>query len=340
MTVYLNSIAYHLPEKVLSNADISRMHPEWSVDKISAKLGIDSRHIAGENETSSDLALAAAKRLFAEGTIAPESVDYLIFCTQSPDYFLPSSACILQHRLGIPRKAGAFDFNLGCSGYVYGLGIAKGLVATGQASGVLLLTGETYTKFINAGDKGNKTLFGDAGTATFISSGETENGLNAAIGKFCYGTDGSRAEALIVRNGAMRHRERDGGDRENAEGEFVGNDNDLFMDGRAIFDFTAFEVPPLIERTLEKNGLSVSEIDEFIFHQANAFMLDTVRKRCGIEAEKFYVDMKTVGNTVSNTIPVALCNACKKGRPKGWNNVLLAGFGVGLSMGAVVLTFR
>jgi 3-oxoacyl-[acyl-carrier-protein] synthase-3 len=339
MKVYLNSIACHLPEKVLTNARIADMHPGWSVDKISAKLGIDSRHVAADGETSSDLAREAAKKLFDEFDVDPAVIDHVVFCTQSPDYFLPSSACLLQHRLGIPDSAGAFDFNLGCSGYIYGLGIAKGLISTRQASRVLLLTGETYTKFINERDKGNKTLFGDAGTATLVSSAKTTGGLNAEIKEFCYGTDGSRADTLIVRNGGMRHRAMDGRDRDDAEGEFAGNDNDLFMDGRAIFDFAVFQVPPLVERTLAKNGLALADVDEFIFHQANRYMLETVRKRCAIERDRFYVDIATIGNTVSNTIPIALRNAFREGVLENRRNVLLVGFGVGLSMGAVALNF-
>jgi 3-oxoacyl-[acyl-carrier-protein] synthase-3 len=316
------------------------MYPEWTVDKISTKIGVDSRHISGDDETSGDLAFAAAQNLFAAHGVDPDTIDYVVLCTQSPDYFLPSTACILQHKLGLSKNAGAFDYNLGCSGYVYGLGLAKGLICSGQASSVLLLTGETYTKYINPRDKGNKTLFGDAGTATLISSEKVAGGINAEIMDFCYGTDGSQADTLIVSNGCMRHRACDGRDQQSEDGEFVRNDNNLFMDGKAIFNFTSFQVPTLIARVLEKNALSLADIDEFVFHQANEFMLETVRKRCGIDKDKFYMNIRTLGNTVSNTIPIALNDVFEAGGLNNKRRVLLAGFGVGLSMGAVVLNLQ
>src|SRR5205814_5406449 len=136
--------------------------PDWPVKKIEAKTGIHERHIAGAEQTSADLGFLAARKLFDSGACKPEGIDYLLFCTQSPDYFLPSTACLLQDRLGIPTTAGALDFNLGCSGYIYGLGLAQGLISSGQASNVLLITAETYSKFIHPRDKSVRTIFGDA----------------------------------------------------------------------------------------------------------------------------------------------------------------------------------
>ena len=338
MEAYINYISYDLPENTRTNADISRRHPEWSIEKISLKVGIEQRHIASENETAGDLAYNAACNLFKDFPVQKDKIDYIILCTQSPDYMLPSTACILQNRLGLPKQCGAFDFNLGCSGYVYGLGIAKGLVVSGQAKNVLLLTGETYTKYISDEDKGNKTIFGDAATATLVSDEEKEEGLNYKIGNFSYGTDGAGYENLIVRNGASRHKVKDGVDEYDEESSFVRNDNNIFMDGKAIFNFTAFEVPKLFKSNLAANTLNKEDIDLFVFHQANAYMLDTVRKRCGIDAEKFFVDIKNVGNTVSNSIPLALVFAEKAGRLHGSNKILISGFGVGLSMAAVVLS--
>ena len=338
---FINAISYYLPSKILTNEDIADQHPEWSVDKISSKVGILVRHIASEHETASDLAFCAAELLFMKNcSIKKEDIDFIILCTQSPDYFLPSASCILQDRLELPQKVGAFDFNLGCSGYVYGLGIAKGLILSNQASNVLLLTGETYSKYIHEQDKGNKTLFGDAGTASLISNRIILGGINANIGDFVYGTDGSQANALIVKNGCIKHPLKDGIDNLGECGEFLSNDNNLYMDGRSIFNFTAFQVPPLIKNVLEKNNLKQSDIDRFIFHQANEFMLTTVRKRCGISEDKFYINIKDIGNTVSNTIPIALTSAFNNGILLNDTYLLLAGFGVGLSMGGVVLKLK
>ncbi len=336
MKALINAISYYLPNKVLTNKDISEEFPEWSVDKISTKVGINARHIADKDETAGDMAFKAAEKLFEEYNITKDKIDYLILCTQSPDYFLPTTACILQDKLGLSKKIGAFDFNMGCSGYIYGLGIAKGLIISEQAKNILLLTAETYSKYINKEDKSNKTIFGDGASATLISSTNLPFGLNFEIMNFCYGTDGSKFDSLIVKNGAHRHPIFDGKTQYDENGDYKYNDNNLYMDGKAIFNFTAFQVPPLIKETLEKNNLKIEDIDIFIFHQANKFMLETVRKRCEIPAEKFFIDIEDVGNTVSNTIPIAMYKAMiqKKYMP---GKILLSGFGVGLSMAAVIL---
>ena len=335
MSCYINAISYHLPSDTLTNAEISKQYPEWTIEKISEKVGINTRHICGETETAGDLAYFAAESLFSKNPSARDSVDFIILCTQSPDYFLPSTACILQNRLGLKADCGAFDFNLGCSGYVYGLGLAKALIISRQATTVLLLTGETYTKYISDNDKGNKTIFGDAGTATLIS--ENASGLKLSIGDFCYGTDGRGANHLIVKNGGARHPILDGVDNFDKSGNFQSNDNHLFMNGKEIFDFTFFEVPKLIKKTLEKNHVTSEAIDLFIFHQANKFMLLNMRKRCRIPEEKFFVGMEDTGNTVSNSIPIAICRAYHSKRLCSAKKILLSGFGVGLSMAAVVL---
>lgn len=333
---YISAISYHVPSAVLTNDTINREHPEWSIEKIAAKTGIHNRHIAAADEFSSDLAEAAALKLFSEHNIDKSSIDFLLLCTQSPDYFLPTTACLLQARLGLSTASGALDFNLGCSGFVYGLGLAQGLVVSQQARNVLLITAETYSKFINPKDKSNKTLFGDAAAACLISA--EQNGLKGDIGQFVYGTDGIGGEHLIVKNGGMRNYHVVGSDQLDENGEFTRNDDNLYMDGRAIFNFTAFKVPVLIEQILEKHGVSLSDIDLFVFHQANAFMLETIRRKVGIPKEKFFIHMESCGNTVSSTIPIALWAANNEKLLRG-KKVLLAGFGVGLSWGATIIQF-
>jgi 3-oxoacyl-[acyl-carrier-protein] synthase III len=335
---YLAAVAYYLPEKVLDNNLLNRQHPEWSVDKIAAKTGIAERRIAADDEFSSDMAVKAANLLFEQSGIDKSVVDFILLCTQSPDYFLPTTACILQDRLGISRQAGALDFNLGCSGFVYGLGLAKGLIATGQAKNVLLITSETYSKFIHDKDRSNKTLFGDAAAASLVTADPLPNGWRARIGEFVYGTDGSGAEHLIVRNGGVRNRLSKGTDVYNEDG-FERNDDYLYMDGKAIFNFTAFHVPDLIKKTLEKNNLSENSIAYYVLHQANEFMLQTIRKRAKIQEDKFVISMSGCGNTVSSTIPIALYNILQQNPDMAGKHLLLCGFGVGLSMGACVLQF-
>ncbi|MGA2406158.1 MAG: ketoacyl-ACP synthase III [Bacteroidales bacterium] len=338
MKAFLTYSAYYLPEGHLTNEMINKDHPEWSVDKIASKTGIYSRSIAEENQFSSDLGVFAAQKLFAENNINPIDIDYILFCTQSPDYLLPTTACIIQDKLGIDKSTGALDFNLGCSGYVYGLGLAKALIVSAQAKKVLLITAETYSKFIHKLDRGNKTLFGDGASASLISV-TSDSHLSATIGNFVFHTDGSGFDKLIVKNGGMKRRSLIGTDILDEEGQFLRNDNNLYMDGKSIFEFTSFVVPPLIDKSLTQSGLVTNDIDLFIFHQANEFMLQTVRKRCKIPEEKFFIFIKNCGNTVSSTIPIALKEAQNQGRVTKGSRVLIAGFGVGLSAGISILEF-
>lgn len=321
MHAAINAIAYHLPETVLSTADLAAEFPEWSVEKIDNKTGIQQRHIAAPGECASDLAVKAAEKLFASGAVTPSGVDYLLLCTQSPDYFLPTTACLIQDRLGLPTHAGALDFNLGCSGFVYGLGLAEGLIASQQASRILLITADTYSKYIDPKDKSVRTIFGDAAAAVLLSAGETEAPL---LGPFVYGTDGRGAQNLIVRNGACR----------TAPGEGSAN---LFMDGGEIFTFTLDAVPGSVDALLARSGQSLADIDLFVFHQANKFMLDHLCRKLKLPADKFYVAMRHCGNTVSSSIPIALKHAQEEGRLKTGSLVMLVGFGVGYSWGATLV---
>lgn len=329
MDAYIKAIAYYLPEKVVTNEQLVEEFPEWSVEKIAKKVGINERHIAAEDETAGDMAFKAAEKLIAENKVDKETIDFVLLCTQSPDYFLPSTSCIIQSRLGLPTKCGAFDFNLGCSGYEYGLAVAKGLIMSGVAKNILLLTAETYNKHIHPKDKGNRTIFGDGASASLIST----EGF-AKIGEFVLGSDGSGYDRLIHKTGAMRHYQPLNDFHEDENGTPLSSDH-LFMDGKAIFDFTSDIVPPMIDETLQKNNLTAEDVDLYVFHQANKYMINYLRKLMEIDKNKFYVFMETVGNTVSSTIPIALCEAQKEGRLHG--NVVLAGFGVGLSYGSVVL---
>lgn len=329
MKSFIKAIAYYLPEKIVTNEQLVEEFPEWTVEKIAEKVGVNKRHIA-DNETISDMAVKAAKNLFSDNPdINREDIDFVLVCTQSPDYFLPSTACIVQNRLGLKKNCGAFDFNLGCSGYEYGLATAKGYIAAGIASNILLITSEAYNKHIHPRDKGNRTIFGDAATATLVST----EGF-AEIGDFVLGTDGSGAEELIVKTGGMAFPEKANNLVYDENGNPRSSDF-LYMNGGEIFSFTLRVVPKMVRQTLEKNGLPMDSIDLFVFHQANSFMLNHLRKKLKIEDGKFFVNMAEIGNTVSSTIPIALCDAQKEGLLHG--NILIAGFGVGLSWGACTL---
>ena len=328
---FIKAISYYLPERVVTNEELVKDFPEWSVDKVAQKVGVDSRHLAGENETAGDMAEIAARRLFEEYNIEPKSIDFLMLCTQSPDYFLPSTACVLQNRLGIPTSAGAFDYNLGCSGCIYGMAIAKGLISAGIAKNILLLTAETYNKYLHPDDKSNRSIFGDGAAACLIST----EGI-AEIGEFVLGTNGAGAENLIVKTGAARCKQATGLSDEDSEGH-IRRDDYLYMNGGAIFNFTLDAVPAMMNQLLEKCGLTKEEIDYYVFHQANKFMLNTIRKVCVLPKDKFYVDLANVGNTVSSTIMIGLKECLNSDTFKPGMKVMCCGFGVGLSWGGVIL---
>ena len=330
---FIKAISYYLPEKVITNEELVKEFPEWSVEKVAQKVGVDSRHLAAEDETAGDMAEKAARKLFKEYKIDPKTIDFLMLCTQSPDYFLPSTACLLQDRLGIPTSAGAFDYNLGCSGCVYGMAMAKGLIAAGIAKNVLLLTAETYNKYLHPSDKSNRSIFGDGAAACLIST----EGL-AEIGEFSLGTDGSGANNLIVKTGAARQKEVTGKFIEDEEGH-IWYDDYLYMNGGNIFNFTLEAVPIMIKEILEKNGLEKDQIDYYVFHQANKFMLNTIRKVCVLPKDKFYVNLANTGNTVSSTVLIGLKDCLDSGTIKEGDKIMISGFGVGLSWGGTILKF-
>ncbi len=333
MKAFIKGISYYLPKKVITNEELVQEFPEWSVDKVAAKVGVNSRHVAGEDETAGDMAEKAARSLFEEYDISPKDIDFILLCTQSPDYYLPSTACVLQNRLGIPTTAGAFDYNLGCSGCIYGLAMAKSFIVSGIAKNVLLLTAETYNKYIHPKDKGNRSIFGDGAAACLIST----DGV-AEIGEFALGTDGGGAENLIVKSGCARHSEKINDYQMDEEGHIMSSDY-LYMNGSAIFNFTLDTVPLLVQQTLEKNKIAPDSIDYYIFHQANKFMLNTIRKVCGFPKNKFYINLENTGNTVSSTVMIGLkdCIASKTIMPG--MTVMATGFGVGLSWAGTILRF-
>lgn len=333
MKAYIKVIATFLPERVLTNEELVKEFPEWSVEKVASKIGIHQRHIAREHETACDMAVQAAVNLFEQNpNVRKEDIDYVLLCTQSPDYYLPTSACLVQKRLGLRKDIGALDFNLGCSGYVYGLSLAKGLICGNVAKNVLLLTAETYSKYLHPKDKGNRTIFGDGASATLISN----EGI-AEIGNFSLGTDGTGAENLIVRTGCGRQKKR-ADDLVFDEGNNPISSDYLYMNGSEIFNFTLEAVPALVKETIATNCLEFNDINLFVFHQANKYIMNFMRRKIKIEESKFYYCLENVGNTVSSTIPIALYQAWQEDRLHG--NVLLAGFGVGYSWGGVILKYN
>ncbi len=333
MGAAIKAISYYLPEKVLTNEELSKIFPEYSPDEIFKRTGIRERHIAAVDEIPSDSAVIAAEKFFAEHKFCKkEDIDFLIFTTEMVDRRGPATACVLQHKIGLSQHAGAIDIPMGCSGYIYGLLVAQGLIHSKVAKNILFLTGDAATKVIHPADHELRMIFGDAMAATLISESK-ENG----IGNFVVGTDGSGAPNLIVEGccGA-----------EKPTGEWLDKYSDvggmpyghLTMNGSEILTFSLKKVPPLVKELLEKEGLTVDDIDVFIFHQASGFMLEVLRRKMKIPKEKFFTNLEFLGNTVAATIPLALYDAMKQGVIKKGNKVLIAGFGIGYSWGATIVT--
>ena len=317
----LDQIAVHFPERIETNAELSKQFPEWNLSLIEEKTGIRQRHVVAEHETSSDLAVAAAEKLFERYDIDRSEIDFLMLCTQTPDYPLPTTSCLVQDRLNLKTTCGAFDFNLGCSGFVYGMAMADGLIQSGAAKRILFLTAETYTKYIDSEDRSLRTIFGDAAAASLFTAAD-----EPTMWGFRFGSDGSGGDMLMVGDGGCRpandaikprHRKR--------------WNSRLYMDGPSLINFTVDAVPRLVDEILAENGLGDADIDQYLMHQATWKMLDQLRRRMGVAEDRLPIELADVGNTVSCTLPILIDQLRNRGRldPKSVN--MLVGFGVGLS---------
>ena len=327
----ISEISVFLPDKIETNDDLARDFPDWSAKKIEKIVGIRQRHLVSENETSLDLAYNACLKLFE--TIDKKDIDFVLFCSQNPDYLLPASACILQDRLGLNTSIGAFDYSLGCTGFIFGLATAKGLISAGIASNVLLVTTDAITKKIHKKDRSNRLIFGDGAAATLISASD-----EPGIANFSLGTDGSGFQNLIIPNGGLKQAYDPEAKDWQDENENFHNDNYLFMNGLEVFNFTIKIVPDLISDVLLKNNLTIDDIDYFVFHQANQYMLEYLRSMINCPREKFYINMWDIGNTSSATIPIGLKDLLINNKIKPGDKIMVAGFGVGYSYGATIIT--
>jgi 3-oxoacyl-[acyl-carrier-protein] synthase-3 len=331
MQAAIAGVEYHLPETRVTNHHIEAAFPDWTAAKILDKTGIEERRHAAPTDCPTDLAVLAVNKLFASGACSPADIDFLLLCTQGADYPMPASACLLQDRLGLPIRAGALDFNLGCSGFVYGLGLAKGLIETRQAENVLLVTADTVSKFLHPNDRGNRTLLGDAAAATLVQARRDRPSRRPTwIGPFVHGTDGQGGEFLIVRGGGMRQR---------ASGVPESSDpaHALYMHGPEVLSFALEAVPKALDELLRRAEMRADEVDLFVFHQANGFILEQLRDKLDIPRDKFVLAMSHCGNTASSSIPIALKDARDRGQLRPGMRVVLIGFGVGFSWSATVI---
>jgi 3-oxoacyl-[acyl-carrier-protein] synthase III len=324
----IGPISIHLPERVETNDDLSALFPKWDLDLIYSKTGIQERHIAAPDECASDLGVAAAEKLFSTYSIDRGTVDFLLFCTQTPDYPLPTTACLMQHRLGLPTSIGALDFNLGCSGFVYGLSMADGLIRGGAANRILLITAETYSKYIHPDDRSLRTIFGDGAAATLIDAADTPS-----LSGFKFGTDGSAGDALMVNSGGARPAATALQPRTKWRWS-----SKLYMDGPGLIKLTLDTLPQTIERVLADGKISESEIELFLVHQATHKLLDHLRQEMHLDEARMPTVLREFGNTVSSTIPIIMHELRKDGRLRRGTRCLLAGFGVGFSWAGCLWT--
>jgi 3-oxoacyl-[acyl-carrier-protein] synthase-3 len=312
MNCIIDNLEYYLPKKIITNKYLNEVCG-IDADFLENKIGIKNRHIALENESVSDMAVKAGELLFEQNNINRESIDLLLLCTQHGDYKLPTTACIVQNMLGLPSFCAAFDINLGCSGFVYSLGIAGNFIKTGQMKNALIIMADAYSKSIDYSDKNTAALFGDAATAILLKNSDKNNGIADIV----YGTDGANYDKLIIYNSGVK---------KDAE-----KSNFLFMNGREIFKFSTRVVPNSINELLQRNNLAKSDIKYFIFHQANQYMLDEIKKRMELSDSQMVVDMENYGNTVSSTIPIAYKNLLNSQKIQSGDKIVFCGFGVGLS---------
>ncbi|MBN2295982.1 MAG: ketoacyl-ACP synthase III [Pirellulales bacterium] len=317
----LGPVAVYLPEKVEDNDWLRSEFPDWPMDIIYEKIGIEARHVAAPDECASDLAVKAAQRLFDEHDVERDSIDFLLFCTQTPDYPLPTTACLLQDRLELPTSIGALDYNLGCSGYVYGLSLADGLIRARMAERVLLITAETYSKYIHPEDRSLRTVFGDGAAATLIEASPVQS-----LGPFVFGTDGRGANHLMVTEGGARPQ-----DKAHKPSKRKRWNSSLFMNGPELVRFALEVVPDMVENLLAQNQIDQADIDMFLMHQATTYMLDHLRNRLEIEEERMPVNLHAQGNTVSSTLPILASDLRNSGRLRPGKQTMMISFGVGLS---------
>ena len=317
----IGPISVHLPERVETNEQLAEEFPRWDLDLIFSKTGIASRHIAADGECASDLGVAAAKRLFEEQDIDPGSIDFLLFCTQTPDYPLPTTACLMQERLGLRTGCGALDFNQGCSGFVYGLAVADGLIRTGAVKRILFITSETYSKYIDQADRSLRTIFGDAAAATLIEASDAQS-----LSAFQFGTDGTGADTLMVTDGGARPKKDAIVPRHRQRWK-----SQLYMDGPALINFAMASIPELVDAVLGDAQLSRQDVDFYLFHQATLKMLQQLQERLEIKSDRFPIRLESCGNTVSSTIPILINDLRGEGLLKPKTTSMMIGFGVGWS---------
>lgn len=334
MGVIIKDVAYALPGKVVTNADFEKAYSDWNMDLIAGKTGVYERHIAGDDETALTFAKRACDKLFAMED--KNQVDAILFCTQSPDHIMPPNSYLMHQYLGLKNGVIAFDFNQACSGFVYGLMIARALILAGNSKNVLLLTGDTYSKYIHPRDRSTRVLFGDGTAATLISKTEEDKGIVDLV----MDSEGSKYNQFYIPAGGclVPRSEKTSVESTDRSGN-VNDENHIHMNGFGVLSFFQSTVPKQVKELLQRNNLQVEQVDQFILHQASGLAINAVAQMLRLPKEKVFSNIAKIGNTVSASIPIALKDALDAGLVKPGSTVVFSGFGVGLSWGSVLYRF-
>lgn len=334
MNITIKSIEYYLPEKIVTNEDLQKENPGWNLDKVVEKSGVLQRHIAGENETAYDLSVKACDKLFQ--TNDKNDIDGIIYCTQSPDYIMPSNSFLLHNYLNMESRVFAFDFNHACTGYIYGLAMANAFVKAGMAKKILLINADTYSKYISRKDRSTRVLFGDGAAVTILEESNEKKGIiDIELGSF-----GTGCYKFWIPAGGSRLAKTDSTSVEIEDD--IGNirsQNDIIMDGFGVWSFINSVVPKQINRLLKKNNIEKKDINKYIFHQASKMTLESIMKLMKLDEEQVFINIQNIGNTVSASIPIAIKDAIDQDKISIGSSVILSGFGVGLSYGTILMKF-
>lgn len=325
MSSRIAAIATHLPARIVTNDELAAAHPDWNMNSIAERAGVRARHIAAAGETAFDLAKIACDKLPKKQL---DEVDAIIFCTQSPDYIMPPNAHLLHDYLGLADEVAAFDINLACSGYVYGIALAHSMMACGLARTVLLATADTYSKYIHPGDRSASVLFGDGAAVSIIAADRSSSGIST----FELASHGRQHAQFYIPAGGHRQPKSEATKAETVDR--VGNvrtPESIHMEGLGVWSFINSAAPRQIHKYLQRIGLTIDAVDLFIFHQASKMTLDSLIKALGIDRGKVHFKLEDIGNTVSASIPICIADAIRTGRLGAGMRVLLCGFGVGLS---------
>ena len=323
-------IAYHLPDQVVTNHEFQAGHPDWRVDQTEKKTGVFERHIARADETAYDLALVATKKLLAKYPALADRIDAIVFCTQSPDHVMPSNAFLLHRDLNLGQNVLAFDYNLACSGYVYGLMMASGFIKIGMAKNVLLVTADTYSRYIEDDDRSTRMLFGDGASVSWIGDAASFGGepLIGSFEDFQCASDGKGWDKFLIKSGGHRQ-------PASQQGE-PGYRDTIEMNGLHVLNLVNDRVIKQIFELLGKHRLSPEQIDQFFLHQASGLALDSLGKKLKVGSDKRFSNLATVGNTVSSSIPILIKDYFSQASLPQGSRLFLCGFGVGYSWGSLL----